>query len=369
MNRLNASHVRQGRPLPWDVFDAQNNLLLSRGYVIESQHQLDGLLERGMYVSEEDFAAVLASPSVLDEPERFNPFWLWDDISSKVTHFLKYASSEPLFEDRISGIALLVTTLVDNDADAAMASILLKDASRYAFAHSLHVAVLAAIISRRFRWPEAVRRDVVRAALTMNVLMIELQTDLLLQKEPLTEDQRREVDSHSERGYLFLREKGISNPNWLEAVRLHHQYLELTPGEAGRASMKAMPQLLRVLDVFCAKISPRSYRRAIQPPVAAREIYTQEREGCAELVDAIIKEIGLYMPGTFVKLENGETALVVKRGETVSTPKVIALARGDGMPYIDGLKRDTARPEFAIKSVVPREKVLHRLNLSKIWGY
>ncbi|OQA31988.1 MAG: hypothetical protein BWY57_02184 [Betaproteobacteria bacterium ADurb.Bin341] len=368
MNRLNASHVRQGRPLPWDVFDAQNNLLLSRGYVIESQHQLDGLLERGMYVSEEDFAAVLATPQAPQESERFNPFWLWDDISSKVSHFLKYAATEPMLEDKFSGISLLVTTLVDNDADAALASILLKDSSRYAFAHSVHVAVLAAILSRRFGWPEATRRDVVRAALTMNIAMLDLQTELLLQKEPLTEDQRREVDTHAERGSLFLRAQGISSPNWLEAVRLHHQRIAMA-AEGHRASGRVLSQLLRVLDVFCAKISPRSYRRAIQPPVAAREIYMQEREGCAELVDALIKEIGLYMPGTFVKLENGETALVVKRGVTVSTPKVIALSRGDGMPYIDGLRRDTARPEYAVKTAVPPEKILHRLNLSKIWGY
>lgn len=369
MNRLNSSHVKIGKPLLWDVFDAQDNLLLSKGYVVETQHQLDGLLERGLFVSELDFAAVSAAPPVMEEQQKFNPFWLWDDVFSKVAYFLKYAASEEMLEDKITGVSFLVTTLTDHDPDAALASILLKDGSRYAFAHSLHVAVLASIISARLGWHDSARRDAVRAALSMNVAMIELQMALLKQKEPLTEEQRREVDTHSERGYLFLRKKGISSSNWLEAVRQHHQQLGLVPGEAKSPSGRVISQLLRVLDVFCAKISPRAYRRAIQPPVAAREIFVQEREGCAELVDALIKEIGLYMPGTFVKLDNGETSLVVKRGETVSTPKVISLSRGDGMPYMDGMPRDTSRSEFAIKTVVPREKIMHMLNLSKIWGY
>ena len=369
MNRLNSNHLKLGKPLPWNVFDAQNNLLLSKGYVVENAHQLDGLLERGLFASEEDFAATSVAPLVPDEPQAFNPFWVWDDLFSKVAYFLKYAKTEEMLEDKFTGVSFLVTMLADTDPDAALASILLKDASRYAFAHSLHVAVIAAVISKRLEWSDADRRDLVRAALSMNVAMIELQTALLLQKEPLSADQRREVDSHCECGYLFLRKKGISSQNWLEAVRQHHQHIVLEAGEIKKPSGRVMSQLLRVLDLFCAKISPRSYRRAIQPPVAAREIYVQEREGCAELVDALIKEIGLYMPGTFIKLDNGETALVIKRGETVSTPKVISLSRGDGMPYIDGMKRDTARSEFAVKTVVPREKIMHMLNLSKIWGY
>ncbi len=367
MNRLNASHVRLDKPLPWDVFDDSGNLLLRKGYIVNRQSQLDGLLERGLYVAEEDLVAV--STSHTHQPDAFNPFWLWDDVFSKLVYLLKYASSEEMLEDKIGGISLLVLSLSDSDPDAALASILLKDGSRYAFAHSLHVAVLAAVISHRLEWDEKTRQQVVAAALSMNVAMIELQTALLHQKEPLSDDQRREVNLHPQKSYQFLLSKGITNQVWLEAVRLHHEHIALEAGAATSPSGKVMSQLLRVLDVFCAKISPRTYRRAIQPPVAAREIFVQERHGCSEFVDILIKEIGLYMPGTFVKLENGETSLVVKRGTSVNNPRVISLSRGDGMPFLEVTRRDTTKPEFAVKTVVPREKIMHMLNLSKIWGY
>jgi len=36
-----------GKPLPWDVFDAEGNILLRQGYVIQTNSQLEQLFERG----------------------------------------------------------------------------------------------------------------------------------------------------------------------------------------------------------------------------------------------------------------------------------------------------------------------------------
>lgn len=41
--------IAVGKPLPWAVYDADRKLLLARHFVIDSQSQLDGLLERGMF--------------------------------------------------------------------------------------------------------------------------------------------------------------------------------------------------------------------------------------------------------------------------------------------------------------------------------
>lgn len=369
MKKLRADQIKVGQPLSWDVFDAQGHLLLRKGFVVQSESQLESLLERGMYVSNSDWETIEKSRPEPEPVNVFNPFWLWDDILSKTTYVLKYANTVDMLEDKLSGIAFLVQTMTDNDPDAALGSILLKDASRYAYCHSLHVAVLAAVVAKRMGWSDELRRTLIRAALSMNVAMIELQTMLLHQQDPLSEQQRLEVNQHPQKGYELLREKGVTDANWLEAVRLHHEKVPLKPDAVQNPDGSAMSQLIRVLDVFGAKVSPRTYRRAMQPPVAAKEIFVQEREVCAEFVDVLIKEIGLYMPGTFVKLENGETALVIKRGANVNTPRVASLSRGDGMPFIEFPKRDTSKPEFAVKTVVPKEKIMHMLNLSKLWGY
>lgn len=43
------TEIALGRPLPWSVYDANGKLLLASGFVIESQNQLDGLIEGGFF--------------------------------------------------------------------------------------------------------------------------------------------------------------------------------------------------------------------------------------------------------------------------------------------------------------------------------
>ncbi|MEO8598471.1 MAG: flagellar brake protein [bacterium] len=43
------SDIALGKPLPWSVYDTGGKLLLTSGFVIESQNQLDGLIESGFF--------------------------------------------------------------------------------------------------------------------------------------------------------------------------------------------------------------------------------------------------------------------------------------------------------------------------------
>ena len=46
-----------GRPLPWNVYDADGHILLRQGYVIQTNLQLEQLFERGRF-----------SPRKIDRP-------------------------------------------------------------------------------------------------------------------------------------------------------------------------------------------------------------------------------------------------------------------------------------------------------------
>lgn len=372
MRKLSFRHLKVNQPLSWDVFDQAGGLLLRKGYVIETEKQVRSLVERGLFVAGNAIDEETAAPPPPPKPQapaRFDPFWLWDDIHAKLVRVLRNIDTEDMVEDKLTGIALLVNVLTDKDADAALGAILLKDAKRYTFTHALHVAVMAAIVSRKLGWDDAARRDLVCTALTMNVAMIDLQTELTIQQTPLTAEQRTAIDAHSAAGRELLARRGVRNQRWLKAVEQHHTRQDLDAAALTRPDALAIAELVRILDVFCAKISPRAYRLAIQPPVAARDIFVGERDKNNPFLGPLIKEVGIYMPGTFIKLESGEIALVVQRGPTANTPKALALSRDDGMPYGEGIRRDTARPEYAVRGVVAKDKVPQRLDLPRLWGY
>ncbi|NTV10325.1 MAG: flagellar brake protein [Zoogloea sp.] len=47
--RIKPGEIEVGRPVPWSLFDTENHLLLARGVVLESERQLQILLERGLF--------------------------------------------------------------------------------------------------------------------------------------------------------------------------------------------------------------------------------------------------------------------------------------------------------------------------------
>ncbi|MBC3906289.1 MULTISPECIES: flagellar brake protein [Undibacterium] len=67
------AEISVGQTVPWAIYDEQGHLLMASGVKVESQHQLDGLLEHGYC----------------------NPDAMWDTIPSKMAPISKPVSSQP----------------------------------------------------------------------------------------------------------------------------------------------------------------------------------------------------------------------------------------------------------------------------------
>ena len=51
--RISMSDIVLGQPLQWDIYGSDGNLLLRRGFVVNSSHQVETLIERGLFVDGE----------------------------------------------------------------------------------------------------------------------------------------------------------------------------------------------------------------------------------------------------------------------------------------------------------------------------
>ena len=124
--------------------------------------------------------------------------------------------------------------------------------------------------------------------------------------------------------------------------------------------------VLRMADVFMAKISPRTERPALPILDAARQMFA-DAQG-SPLAAAIIKEYGIYPPGNFVLLASGEMAVVIRRGATAHTPTAAAVTDKNGIPIVRTPRRNTADAAYAIKSLVPESKMLLRVPPERLYG-
>lgn len=364
--KLVAEQIRIGACLPFNVRNGEGGLLLACGQIVLNEAQLAALLARGMYADVEELRALKAGGSVPAEPPPLAARWaqaVW-----AVDAMLKSMPDAGRFMASCDETASEVITLAVHDGDVALYQAVRQEGLQlrlYGLTHSLYVATLSLLVARRLAWSEERQRRVVKAALTMNASIVELQ-GVYATGGRLTQSQREQMQQHPEESYKRLRMAGVEDVEWLEAVLQHHEQPGGKGYPKGVRDVGEMAQLLRLVDVFLAKISSRVNRPAMEIKAAARQVYEQA-PGSA-MAASLIKEFGMYPPGELLRLANGDLAVVVRRGATLQCPLVMALADGRGQLKAQPIRYDTAQREYAVVGVEADKTWMARVPSERLYG-
>jgi hypothetical protein len=153
---------------------------------------------------------------------------------------------------------------------------------------------------------------------------------------------------------------------WLELVADHHEDAAGKGYPAGKRGQGVPVQLLRLADIFVGRISPRQARAGLLPQLAARDIYLGDDGQPNPLGAAFVKTLGLYIPGSYVRLSDGEVGVVVRRGRRANAPTVFAIVGRHGMPLGEPALRDTLEREHEVKSSISADDVKVRISAQKL---
>jgi HD-GYP domain-containing protein (c-di-GMP phosphodiesterase class II) len=363
--------VRLGAPLPWNVRDAQGKLLLAQGQLLADAEQMNALLDRGAFVDVEEIrvarraeaaaAAAAAPPATI--------FSLWEAAIWSLDRVLRSASLEPGFAQRVDDLARHIITLAERDADIAIYLAVRQDQRRYgayALTHAVHTSMLCFLMARRIGWDAEHIVTLTKAALTMNIATLDLQGRLAAQGVAPTEAQQEVIRQHPTQGVEILRAAGVDDEAWLNTVIQHHEQPGGSGYPNGLTELSELGLALRRADVFMAKISPRALRPALSTQQAARQLFQDDKGGPLSM--ALIKEFGIYPPGDLVQIKTGELAVVVRRGANASTPTVACITDRSGIPVVASVRRDTAKPEFAIVSTPGDKALVVRVPPERLYG-
>jgi len=239
----------------------------------------------------------------------------------------------------------------------------------YSVLHATRCAIGCDLIARRLGWAEENANSLVKAALTMNIAITELQAALALRPAGIdkpTPEQTEAIATHPVRGAAILRRAGVDDENWLQAVEQHHERIGGRGYPTGAPEPSLPARVLRCVDDFFAKTSARVSRPALPLWRAVRHLLADAAD--RPIVEALVKELGLYPPGTFVRLANGDLGIVLRRGRRIDTPLAVALANCTGERLTYPVRRDTGDMRYAIimasnasgPTLTPRSKLTQR---------
>lgn len=365
---LELEQMRQGMPLPWTVFDAKGRSLLRKGMILDSPQRLALLTEQAVYRSDEG-----GKPTQSMEDRSGIPFFVigeWMGRLNTILHAI--AAQRPDFSvGQLDELCVAIQVMCAEDADAALAAVHLDHDGKYAVRHLIHSALLVELVTNRMgRLPDD-RQRVIAATLTANVGMLELQ-ERLVKQGGISSSQRQEINRHPEQGVALLRRAGVQDELWLEFILQHHERLDGSgyPRGLRGGEIHESARIMAIADIYHAKISERVHRPGMLPTAALRQVLLGQGNDIDQmLAEAFIKELGVYPPGAFVRLDNGDVAVVTHRGQEGTLPRVASVITPRGVAYPRPLPRDPAAREWAVKEIVPRAESILLTDLLPLWGY
>ena len=294
----------------------------------------------------------------------------WRNLTEQLTPLLLDPKSHLDFSEQITQISLALINLVACDSDVAIFQIVNPTRAsllNYGVEHSIHTAVLMSLIARHKEWTQIQTVNAVCAALTMNISITQLQTDLAKQSEPPTSEQKREIIQHPSRSRDILVEMGVMQIEWLRAVYEHHEQHNGSGYPQGIRTVSPLSDALRTSDMFCAKLSERASRARLLSTRAAQEIFRQNSYGYFGAT--IVRILGMYPPGCLVRLLSGCVGIVLQRSTDPMRPRVALLTHDNGEPRESPIYSATGiGPGFGILGAVANNELAQRFTISELYS-
>jgi HD-GYP domain-containing protein (c-di-GMP phosphodiesterase class II) len=235
-----------------------------------------------------------------------------------------------------------VTALLASISRSPEANLLLTQMRRFEndlFTHSVNVCVLSMIVaSTEVHFEDISELGV--GALLHDVGQVRLPRNLMRKKNSFTTQERRLVEQHPLLGAAILDESESIPAGSRRIVVEHHERLNGTgyPARAAAPSISPMTQIVAITDAYDAMITGRN--GVVQKPIdVLKELYLDAQAGAFDgnLVERVIRCLGVYPVGSLVELNTGERGIVVaaNRNDTLKPSIRLVLSR-DGLSLVRG---------------------------------
>jgi len=198
-----------------------------------------------------------------------------------------------------------------------LALTMIKSYDEYLFNHSVNVGILTIALGESLGLDGTSLRELGLGALLHDLGKIRIPEAVTRKPRELTEEEWQLIRSHPEEGVRMLQQMGVRSEIALRVVKEHHVRFDRRgyPTLADGEDVHPYTMLVTISDSYDAMTTVRPYQRAFEPSQAiARMKPLSGSVFDPEIFNRFVEMLGIYPPGTAVRLTTGEIGVVTRPG-------------------------------------------------------
>ncbi len=205
-----------------------------------------------------------------------------EKVKETIVNIMEETFSEPR-SGSIEGIRVTINTLVSEytkESDVIKNLLLVSDKDYTTVLHSINVMALSIGFASYLNYSMAQKRVLGLCALLHDVGKTKINTDLLTAPRKLTDEEFKEIQQHTVRGYQILEHCNFGNSEIKLTALHHHEKLDGSGYPHGRSHFSEICQIIGLIDSYEALTNnDRPYRSAMDPFKALRLIKNDVEAG------------------------------------------------------------------------------------------
>ncbi|MBA2074179.1 HD-GYP domain-containing protein [Aeromonas veronii] len=225
--------------------------------------------------------------------------------------------------------------------------------------HSLNVAFIAMLMARELGMNPIEIEETGLAGLIHDIGELKIPSQITQKRGDLSKAEQNFLNMHPQYGLEMLTQLNAFEPKIRQVAHLHHERLDGSGYPLGSKGGEIPPlaRLIGLVDFYDELLHPRNSGNPAAPSQAISQLYKlSQKKFDQNLVKLLIKVLGVYPPGSLVKLSDESIALVLSTEPTMPLkPKIlpyIKAQRPEAVAMID-LRED----ERIITGVLKQEEL------------
>lgn len=331
MFRISTNYISEGMIVGKNIVDANGRVLLTTGQVLNSRYiqRIQALHIDYIYIQDD-----------LDIKEPVSP--VRPATISKATASFKRCYEQCVKTGKVSVRAVqsqvdnIINDLMsNNEIMYGMAEV--KEYDDYTYEHSVNVCVLSLILGISLDLSKLQLQALGIGSMLHDIGKIRIPLGIINKPSKLTYEELIEVKQHPWTGFKIATESNDLPRGAAQAILQHHECINGRgyPRGIDESSIHDFGMIVAVADVFDALITDRPYRRAFSNYEAVQILKQETGTHLSKrFVDALLRHVNLYPPGTVVVLSNDNRAIVSQENTADrSRPQLKLLFDAHGKPY------------------------------------